>query len=523
MADSQIFARDPSTHALFPLKLYDNGDGTYSLDQESVDVTAIKAKTDYLQNLEDGVYFDSTVTANTSTTWPSGTAQNPTTSMVSAKTMADARKVKKIYVNGAATLSATMEGYIFVGAKQATTITLGSQDVDTSYFYNCTITGTQGGTGKIYLYNCSLYDLVDCDINTFDCNFTGSITPRKSSINFLTNQHIGGITVGIVDFDGVDGAWVIFQSAIGEVTVQESTNSNNIVLVDGKDGCVFNSASSNTDGSMIARGDTLFTKGKGGCTETDQTLYAQIGAYTGDGGVLIDSSIKAALDLVMISLAAIEARSGQSIVKAFTCDLHKTPGTYSLVICSSHAVIIDSIIFTPTVDVSDDTGGITGISIHDDDTTTNTFITQANGVKANLTAYRQLSWTGAVKTRVGKNIQITIYGASADTNPTTCDIEITYHAVASGGTLELSTAVLYECAFCTQQFSALPVESNPGDPFMTHFFGHMGGHFGETGTPGWIVEDIYPDGVINLLDMISLGQGNYTLVEIDPGVFKLVY
>ena len=34
-------------------------------------------------------------------------------------------------------------------------------------------------------------------------------------------------------------------------------------------------------------------------------------------------------------------------------------------------------------------------------------------------------------------------------------------------------------------------------------------HFGETGSPGWIAEDVKRDGAINVLDMILIGQ-NWT-------------
>ena len=37
----------------------------------------------------------------------------------------------------------------------------------------------------------------------------------------------------------------------------------------------------------------------------------------------------------------------------------------------------------------------------------------------------------------------------------------------------------------------------------------VGQHFGETGTPGWIPEDVKQDGEINVLDMIIIGQ-NWT-------------
>jgi hypothetical protein len=34
----------------------------------------------------------------------------------------------------------------------------------------------------------------------------------------------------------------------------------------------------------------------------------------------------------------------------------------------------------------------------------------------------------------------------------------------------------------------------------------IGNHFGETGTPGWIPEDVNKDGVINILDIVYAGN-----------------
>ena len=529
--DTQINARDPSTHALFPLKLYDNGDGTYSLDQELVDVAAIKDKTDYLQNLEDAVYFDSTVTANTSTTWPSGTAQNPTTSIASAKTMADARNVKKICINGSVTLLVTMEGYTFIGINEKATITLGGCDVDTSHFYNCTVTGVQGGTGYMYLHNSTIKAVSGYAAYTYDCDYendgaTPSVIPRSSSTSYAINPRAVAIRATAIPiavyYTSITTAKLTFIGATGYWGVAYMTNANCVFDLYGA-GAIVNSDSTNTAGSVIVWNDTYLEKG-GTATQTDKTLYAQVGSYVGDGGILITSSIKAELDLMMTSVSSIAAKSGQFIVKTTTCDLHNSIyGAQDLVICSAQDVIIDSLIFSPRIDVSDDTGAFTGISVHDDDTTPNTYIAQANGVKAGLTAYRQLSWTGATKLRVGKRIQATIYGGPADADPTTCDVEITYHTVKNGGSLELPTSVLYECPFCTDQYSYLYLASDVSTDFVNHIMAHIGAHWDETGTPGWIDEDLNHDGVIGVGDMVMVGQGYFNLVELTPGVFKIVF
>ena len=120
-------------------------------------------------------------------------------------------------------------------------------------------------------------------------------------------------------------------------------------------------------------------------------------------------------------------------IKATTIDLQQAAATYDLVTGTSQDVLIESLVLRCPVDCSDD-ATFTGISIQTDDTTAQEFISQANGGKAVLTAQSQLAWTGAILLKVGKKIQLTIYGNPAD-EATVCDIVIKYRAVASGGYL----------------------------------------------------------------------------------------
>ena len=128
-------------------------------------------------------------------------------------------------------------------------------------------------------------------------------------------------------------------------------------------------------------------------------------------------------------------RAGNTQVKVTTVNLHQGAGAYDLATCATQAIIVDSLTFSCRLDLSADAGAITGISIQTNDTTPAILISAANGVKANLTAYAQLGYTGAIKVRVGNKIQCTIIGGTATASPTTCDVEITYHAVLDGGTL----------------------------------------------------------------------------------------
>jgi hypothetical protein len=48
MTDTKIYVRDPDTSDLFPIKLLDNGDGTYSFYPSTANMAAIKAVTDLI-------------------------------------------------------------------------------------------------------------------------------------------------------------------------------------------------------------------------------------------------------------------------------------------------------------------------------------------------------------------------------------------------------------------------------------------------------------------------------------------
>jgi len=107
-------------------------------------------------------------------------------------------------------------------------------------------------------------------------------------------------------------------------------------------------------------------------------------------------------------------------------------GTYSLVTAVDQDVIIESLVAYCKRDLSGD-AGFTGLSVQTDDTTNQVFISQADGVKANLTAESQLAWTGAILLKVGSYIDLSIYGGAVANAESLWDLVITYRAVVSGG------------------------------------------------------------------------------------------
>jgi hypothetical protein len=77
----------------------------------------------------------------------------------------------------------------------------------------------------------------------------------------------------------------------------------------------------------------------------------------------------------------------------------------------------------------------------------------------------------------------------------------------------------YECAFCNERFGSEDALAEVTE----HMEGHIQQCWGQTGAPGWIPEDVNKDGVINVLDMIKIGQQNWTLVPLEEGIYKIVF
>lgn len=239
---------------------------------------SIYADTSGLRKLEDGVYFDS-VNGVDGTNWPVGTAQYPSNDIAHVITMCTARKIKKIYVSGSLTLGATMDGYTFVGINKSAEITLGGQIIDNSCFYECSITGTQGISGAAYAENCSIVDVTNLFMATFNCSFAGTITPVDATgSNWVNPSSSDGVTIDLATHTNVG---LVLSEASGVWTIDNSTDALNVITIFGKSGALVTSNASNTAGTITVRGDAIFTPGAGGATETDNTLEALIGAPAG--------------------------------------------------------------------------------------------------------------------------------------------------------------------------------------------------------------------------------------------------
>ena len=140
-------------------------------------------------------------------------------------------------------------------------------------------------------------------------------------------------------------------------------------------------------------------------------------------------------DLVVVAADVIETAAGKAQIFTTTIDLHQAAATYDVALATDQAVLIESLVFSPRDDISNDVGGITAVTFQTDTATEQEFINNTDGAIANLTTEAQIAWTGAVLLRATDKIQFTIEGGTADAEPSTCDVIIKFRANVDGGTL----------------------------------------------------------------------------------------
>jgi len=130
------------------------------------------------------------------------------------------------------------------------------------------------------------------------------------------------------------------------------------------------------------------------------------------------------------------AYSVNSVVQPGTVDLHNAAGDRDLFTATGGSVYVEYFsIIMPLVTVSDDVGGITGISVQTDTTAVIILLAAATGVKANLTSLAEFTYSVPFALPVGKKIQLTIVGGTADADPTTCVTSCRYRSINPAGYL----------------------------------------------------------------------------------------
>jgi hypothetical protein len=130
------------------------------------------------------------------------------------------------------------------------------------------------------------------------------------------------------------------------------------------------------------------------------------------------------------------AYSENSVVQPGTVDLHNGAGARDLFTATGGSVWVEYFSLTlPVVSVADDATGITGISVQTDTTTVIILVPAASALVAALTPSKVYTYATPFALPVGKKIQLTIVGGTADADPTTCITSCRYRAINPAGYL----------------------------------------------------------------------------------------
>ena len=144
-----------------------------------------------------GVWVDINA-ANTNTSiGTDGIEANPVSTLAAARTIADALKIKRYYINGRSQfigvndLTVTHEEWEFigVGADVALELDAAGVDIDGSMIENILFSGTQGGTGNIHVQHSTIGEFINADGDFHNCGLTDTITIASSDDLFLHHCH----------------------------------------------------------------------------------------------------------------------------------------------------------------------------------------------------------------------------------------------------------------------------------------------------------------------------------------------
>jgi len=193
----------------------------------------------------------------------------------------------------------------------------------------------------------------------------------------------------------------------------------------------------NVDGDLVTH-NTALTNHEASQSTHRTALTSHESSQSTHRAVLVDihdtdlPAVKTVVDANAALLAATIAGKPQIVVDSTDWD-SLAANTYALVTAVGQDVIVESITLYTTRDLSGD-AGFTGVSYQTDATTPMELISQADGVKANLTAEGQIYSGGlAVLLKPGTYIEFTVYGGAVAAVETLVDVVITYKAVVDGG------------------------------------------------------------------------------------------
>lgn len=173
------------------------------------------------------VWVDAAASNTNTVVGTDGTPKNPVSTLVAAKTVADALGYQQYNIinSSSLTLAATHENWEFIGIGEGSLINLGGQDVDGSVFEHLMISGTQGGTGVMGLHNCYLNTIDSLEAIVISSSLSDTISVRVST-NTVFDQcysNIAGNNTPGLDFDSTGVIKVSLRHYSGGLTIFNGT------------------------------------------------------------------------------------------------------------------------------------------------------------------------------------------------------------------------------------------------------------------------------------------------------------
>lgn len=235
------------------------------------------------------IWLDTVAGAAGTTIGTHGLPSNPVDTIADAKTLADALGTKHIVLIGGSsiTLAATMEDYVFEGmsGKQSASINLGSQDVDDSRFINCQITGTQGGTGLMYLDNCDLGAVTTLHCVAKDTKISGNQTFSNNDDIVFERCHSGVSGGSTPQFTLAASTDVQFRGYSGGIELLSGGASNSI-SVEGHGQIIVNASCTNL--TVNLRGAWKETDNGTGTTLVNEASFSRTAATVDANLIQVD-------------------------------------------------------------------------------------------------------------------------------------------------------------------------------------------------------------------------------------------
>ena len=218
------------------------------------------------------VWIDTVNGAAGTTSYTNGIATNPSSSIASAKTIADNLKLKRFWIQSGSsiTMAAAYVGYVFTGAGYV--LALGGQDISKAIIEN--VEGLSGTgictTGEAIISKCHLNAVTIGEVDFNDCHLMGTVTMSQATVPYLFNK-CTGVTAAKITFAAANQSAVISKWS-GALTIAGMVSTNTLYL-DGDGDVTFDNT--NNTGTVYINGNIRLTNSGTSMAITDTSRWGE--------------------------------------------------------------------------------------------------------------------------------------------------------------------------------------------------------------------------------------------------------